>query len=90
MTPEHAITLIIDELRRAEGLHPGWPMDPIHASAVLNEEAGELAQACLDFYYSDSDKDAMVKEATHAGAMAIRFLIGIDKYYRQSDIKIIT
>jgi NTP pyrophosphatase (non-canonical NTP hydrolase) len=76
--PEIAITKIIDELKKAEKKFPGFPSDIVHCSAILSEEAGEVAQAALDFYYGRSDNsDKLIKELTHAGAMAIRFLIRV-------------
>ncbi len=75
------IGLIFEELRKAENKYPGWPTDPVHAGAILAEESGELIQAILDFYYGrELSKDKMIHEASQVGAMAIRFLISINKY----------
>jgi len=82
MTPESAIELIKNELRKAEEKHPLWPVDPIHAAAILAEEAGELVQACIDYTYKDTDGHKAVTEAAQCGAMALRFLIGVGKYGR--------
>jgi len=82
MTGEEAISMICKELRKAENKHPGWPIDPIHASAIAFEEKGETAQAAIDFVYADGSRENMAKEAAHVGAMAIRFLLGIDDYKR--------
>jgi len=85
MEPERAIELVIDELRKAEEKHPTWPDDPIHASAILAEESGELVQACIDYYYSDSDGGNAVIEAAQCGAMALRFLINVGSYVRKPE-----
>ena len=66
---------IVAELERAERKFPGWPVDPVHAAAVVVEEAGELQQAALQFTYEGGGFDAMCKEAVQTGAMALRFLL---------------
>jgi len=72
------IDLIFTELAKAENKFPGWPEDPVHGAAILAEEAGELMKAALDFYYGRHEGiDQMEKEGAQAGAMAIRFLIGL-------------
>lgn len=76
MTDTEAITLILDEVKRARGIHPGWPSDPIHAAAVLAEEAGETVQASLDLVYHNGSRNAIVAEAVQTGAMAVRLLVG--------------
>jgi hypothetical protein len=74
-----AVVMILEELDRAEAKFPDWPDDVIHASAVINEEAGELTQACLQYHYDGKPRSNMIKEASQVGAMAIRFLIEIMK-----------
>lgn len=69
---------IFEELRKAEAKFPGWPDDPVHGAAILVEEAGELMQAALDFYYHRSaTPEKMHKEAAQTGAMAVRFLLAL-------------
>lgn len=80
MNRRNAIELIIAELDKAEKKFPAWPTDPIHAAAVLGEEAGELHQACLDACYRGKDGLACETEAAQTGAMAVRFLMGLDNY----------
>jgi len=73
-----AFELISSALLNAEVKFPGWPDDVVHASAILIEEAGELTQAALDFFYGRYRAyDRMMKEAAQVGAMALRFLIDI-------------
>lgn len=74
------ISGIIDECIRATKLHPEWPSDPVHASAILNEEAGELTKAVLEWVFQDGDFAELEKEAIQVGAMAVRFLANLDKY----------
>jgi NTP pyrophosphatase (non-canonical NTP hydrolase) len=63
--------LIYKEVSRARKLHPDWPSDPIHAAAIVSEEAGELVRAC-----NDLDMTSSLDEAVHVAATAIRFLEG--------------
>ena len=82
MKPEDVIDLVFKELRAAEAKHPMWPKDPIHAAAILGEEAGELLQASIDFTYrkAPQDLDKMAKEAAQCAAMGIRFLVALERY----------
>lgn len=72
-----AITQIKEELAAAEKKHPTWPTDTVHASAILNEEAGELTQAAIDYHYHNGSLEKVRREAAQVGAMAIRVLIGL-------------
>jgi hypothetical protein len=65
------------ELEAAERKFPAFPIDPIHAAAILQEEAGELVQAALQFTYENGNFEAMRKEAVQTGAMALRFLLNM-------------
>ena len=84
MTNDEVIDLVFRELGAAEVKHPGWPVDPVHAAAILGEEAGELLQAALDFTYQGGNFELgrMKKEAAQCAAMGIRFLMGFDRYER--------
>ena len=81
--PDEIIEKIIDECCRAAKLHPNWPTDPIHASAILNEEAGELTQAVINWFYHDGNFAEIEKEALQTGAMVVRFLVNINRYKRE-------
>jgi len=76
---EKAISLIFEELRKAEQKFPTWPSDPVHGAAILAEEAGESVQAALDLYYGRGGKAKLIEETAQAGAMAIRLLIHLDE-----------
>jgi len=67
-----------DELESAERKFPSFPTDPVHAAAIVVEEAGELQQAALQFTYERGGWAAMRDEAIQVGAMALRFLCHID------------
>lgn len=75
---DRALNSFEEELLRAESKFPSFPIDPVHAAAVVVEEAGELQQAALQATYENGFMEAMVKEATHVGAMALRFLLNVD------------
>jgi NTP pyrophosphatase (non-canonical NTP hydrolase) len=73
---------IAAEIRAATQKFPEWPTDPIHAAGVVLEESGELAKAVLQETYEPHKqaRDAVRKEAIQTAAMAIRFLLSIDRY----------
>lgn len=75
MTYTEALKSIIHELSEAEIKHPGWPDDPIHAVAIMIEEAGESMQAAIDLYYGKGTVDHLCEELAQTGAMAIRALM---------------
>jgi NTP pyrophosphatase (non-canonical NTP hydrolase) len=81
MTKDKVIELVFEELRKAEAKHPSWPNDPIHGAAIVAEEAGELIQASIDYYYKHHTRlpsdYAMMKEAAQTAAMGIRFLLNL-------------
>ena len=75
-----AIGLIVDELERAVSQHPHFPTDPIHAVAIMAEEAGEATQASLDFTYGGKHAEKLQKEIIQTGAMAVRNLINFHHF----------
>jgi hypothetical protein len=75
----NAMELLIEELERAEKKFPEYPTDIIHRAAIVQEESGELIQACLDLTYTKDTIQHVKEEAVQVGAMAIRFLISLDK-----------
>jgi hypothetical protein len=72
-----ALTQIKEELAAAEKKHPTWPKDTVHASAILNEEAGKLTQAAIDYHYHNGSLEKVRSYAARVGAMAIRVLINL-------------
>lgn len=80
MTINEAIELILEELRKAEKRHPGWPDDPVYGVAILNEESGEATKEALDISFGvDGAKERFVMELAQTGAMAIRNLIHLSR-----------
>lgn len=75
---------MLSELEKAELLFPDFPTDAVHAAAIVNEEAGELQRAALQYYYQDAGELPMILEAMQTGAMAIRFLINVDKLKKRN------
>ena len=72
----NAIEAIEAEVERATAKHSRWPADPIHAAAIVAEEAGELVKASLDHVYHGERGSDMDMEAIHTAATCIRFLRG--------------
>lgn len=70
---------IINELERAQKLHPDWPKDLIHQVAIQVEESGEALQAALNHIYHDAPIELVRKELVQAGAMVLRCLINLKK-----------
>lgn len=73
-----AIEMVLEELRKAEAKHPGWPSDKIHAVAIMIEEAGEAMQAAIDCVYAGGEVEHLRTELAQTGAMALRALINLD------------
>lgn len=86
MAPSNnALELILKELDAATTKFPTWPTDPLHAIAVVNEEVGELNKAVLQCVYEPykSSYAEVKEEAIQAAAMAIRFVMSLDRYEYQ-------
>jgi hypothetical protein len=87
MNIEEVHEMIMHELHRSYKEHPLWPLDPIHAAAILTKKTGELVKAALDWmYHSDDlrrDWDQMAHEAASCAAMGLRFLLESEKYWGQ-------
>lgn len=79
MKIEIALVQIFSEINRAEKLHPDWPTNPIHQAAIVTEEAGELLQASLNHNEHKGSKKAIITEAIHTAASALRFLKNIEE-----------
>ena len=73
---------ILEEFDRATKIHPDWPTDPVHAAAILSEEAGEVIKAVNNAVTGKKDgKDSdYTTEAIQCGAMCLRFLVNLKTY----------
>lgn len=82
MTRKEAMTLILNELDRAFAKFPRWQTDAIQAAAVVSEEAGELVKAVneMTFEPHKTSLSEVRDEAVQTAAMAMRFLLSLDKY----------
>lgn len=87
LTDTEIISMIFDEMKKAERKFPGFPSDIVHASAIVQEECGELVKACLDYYYNRGSEDDVIKEAVQTGAMIYRFLFNWEGYKNGSNNK---
>jgi NTP pyrophosphatase (non-canonical NTP hydrolase) len=81
---EKASAEIQAEIDLAVRKFPTWPTDPLHAMAVLGEEYGELNKAVLQLTYepqkTGSSLQEVRKEAIQTAAMALRFVMSLDRY----------
>jgi hypothetical protein len=77
LTAQQWLMHIVFELNSAIEAHPSWPSDMIHKAAIVQEEAGELIKAAVQFQYEDGSISEIVKEARQTGAMALRFLLNL-------------
>lgn len=82
--------LIKAELQSANEKYPDWPSDPLHAVAIVGEEFGELNRAVLQVVYEPEKQSFSYaeskNEAIQTAAMAIRFLMSLDRYdYSRSE-----
>jgi NTP pyrophosphatase (non-canonical NTP hydrolase) len=77
-----SVRAVLAELDRATRKFPTWPTDPLHAVAVLGEEAGELTKAVLQAVYEPhkSTPEDVATEAIQTAAMALRFIDSLPRY----------
>lgn len=68
---------LIGEYERARELHPKWPDDKVHATAIMVEEAGEAMRAANNLVHHGGDKEELRKELIQTGAMVLRCLTNI-------------
>lgn len=75
MTTDEIINEILKEVDRAENKHPDWPMDKIHAAAIVCEESGELIRCAVQYELENgSNLSELKKEAIQTAATCIRLL----------------
>lgn len=73
-----AIHRVLEALTAAKRKWPGTVTDPMHLSAILAEECGEVAAACHDFTYCGRSRDHIALEAAQVAAVALRILENIE------------
>lgn len=62
------------ELKRAEKLHPNYPKDMFMQLAIMQEEAGEVTKAVLDYHYAADTVEHIKEELIQTAAMCMRML----------------
>lgn len=79
---DEVISEVLQEVEKATTKFPTWPTQGLHAVGVLGEEAGELYKEVLQMTYEPhkTSKEKIKTEAIQTAAMAIRFLMSLDKY----------
>lgn len=74
MLRSHLDMLISKELQRAEKLHPNYPKDIFRQLAIMQEEAGEVTKAVLDYKDGKGPLSDVYKELIQTTAMCHRML----------------
>jgi len=62
------------ELQRAKEIHPVWPDSIFQQLAIMQEEAGEVTKAILDFSFHKGPVEDIKKELIQTAAMCMRML----------------
>lgn len=62
------------ELKRAERLHPQYPSNLYQQLAIMQEEAGEVTKAVLDYHYERGTLSQIREEVIQTAAMCMRML----------------
>ena len=65
---------IQQELEHAEMKHPDFPSDIFRQVAIINEEAGEITKAVLDYYYENGSFEDIKRELRQTAAVCMRML----------------
>ena len=75
MDDDSAISLVMQEVKRARAKHPNWPTDVLEATAIISEESGEAIREALQIYQGEMDDESfLTKEVIQTAAVCIRFL----------------
>jgi len=71
---------IIEELKRAQELHPDWPADNTNWKlTIVTKELGQTAKAFLKYNEDNGAWNDVLKEANQLAAMGIRFRLNLRK-----------
>lgn len=87
---EEAIAEIKKAYEEAVKKHgTGFTSDPIHAAALVAEEAGEAIQAANNYYHEATEPiDKFREELAQTGAIVIRALMAIPSYTTSKDMNL--
>lgn len=82
LTLDQALQIARQEVLRATEKFPTWPTEALDAVAVVQEEIGELQKEVLQMTYEPhkASPEEVAKEAIQTAAMAVRFLMSLDRY----------
>jgi NTP pyrophosphatase (non-canonical NTP hydrolase) len=69
---------IDEELKRAEKKHPNFPKDMFQQLAIMQEEAGEVTKAVLQYHFEGGDKEDIKSELIQTAAMCMRMLKALE------------
>lgn len=68
---------IDSELNMAKKKHPDFPEDMFRQVAIMQEEAGEVTKAVLDYHYAGGSLNDVKSELIQTAAMCMRMLEAI-------------
>ena len=74
MKTERIIIEVLQELERAETIHPNYPTNEFKALAIWQEEIGEVTKALLDSADKGANRAEVINESIQAIACGVRFL----------------
>ena len=63
---------IATELEKAKKKHPNWPTDIFQQLAIMQEEAGEVSKAVLDYHFEKKSIADVREELLQTAAMCVR------------------
>ena len=75
---EEPYKAIKDELARAEGLWPDYPTNIFMQLAIMQEEAGEVTKAVLDYMEGKHGIQELKDELIQTAAMCVRMLKNLE------------
>lgn len=82
MNHDQIFNEIFEEIKRASGIFPEWPTDPLHAIAIVGEEFGELTKDMLQMTYEPhkTDHSKIRTEAIQTASSIIRLIASLNRY----------
>lgn len=69
--------LINAELIRAQSKHPIFPEEVFQQLAIMQEEAGEVTKAVLEYHFEDGTLEHIREELIQTAAMCVRMYINL-------------
>lgn len=77
----------IEELQRAKAMYPEWPVDIVHASAVMLEKAGEVLKIANEVRWNQKDGTLadVRKETIQTIAMCYRLLLDTPAFVEETE-----